>query len=57
MSFFDKVDMTKKVKTPSVINLLKSGDSHAIDLTKKTGEFLINLNWDATIKKKACLVF
>jgi len=57
MSFFDKIDMTKKVKKPSVINLNKSGDSHAIDLTKRTGEFLINLNWDSTIEKKGMFGF
>jgi len=57
MSFFDKIDMTKKVKAPSAINLAKSGDSHAIDLTKKTGEFLINLKWDSTIEKKGMFDF
>ena len=57
MSFFDKIDMTKKVKAPSVINLNKSGDSHTIDLTKKTGEFLINLNWDSKIEKKGMFGF
>jgi len=57
MSLFDKIDMTKKVKTPSVINLVKRGDSHAIDLTKKTGEFLVNLNWDSSIEKKGMFGF
>ena len=57
MSFFDKVDMTKKVKTPATINLVKSGDSHTIDLTKKTVEFLINLNWDSTVEKKGIFGF
>ena len=57
MSFFDKIDMTKKAKTPAVINLAKSGDSYAIDLSKKSGEFLINLNWDSTSEKKGLLSF
>ena len=49
--------MTKKVKTPATINLVKSGDSHTIDLTKKTVEFLINLNWDSTVEKKGIFGF
>ena len=57
MSFFDKIDMTKKVKPPTVINLTKSGDSHTIDLAKKTGTFVVNLNWDATIEKKGMFGF
>lgn len=52
MSFFDKVDMTKKAKAPGVINLAKRGDSHRIDLSKRTGEFLVNLNWNSTLEKK-----
>lgn len=57
MSFFDKVDMTKKTKTPAVINLAKSGDSHSIDLTKKTGDFSVNLNWNSTVEKKGLFGF
>ena len=57
MSFFDKIDMTKKVKAPSVINLAKSGDSHTINLTKKTGEFLVNLNWNSSVEKKGMFGF
>lgn len=57
MSFFDKVDMTKKTKTPAVINLAKSGDSHSIDLTKRTGEFLVNLNWNTVAEKKGIFGF
>jgi len=57
MSFFDKVDMTKKVKAPSVINLAKSGDSHSIDLAKRTEEILVNLNWNSTIEKKSMFDF
>lgn len=57
MSFFDKIDMTKKVKAPSVINLAKSGDSHTINLTKKTGEFLVNLNWNSSIETKGLFGF
>ncbi|MBC8014806.1 MAG: tellurium resistance protein [Sporomusaceae bacterium] len=57
MSFFDKIDMTKKVKAPSVINLAKSGDSHTINLTKKTGEFLVNLNWNSSVETKGLFGF
>jgi tellurite resistance protein TerA len=57
MSFFDKVDMTKKVKRPVPINLSKSGDSHSIDLTKKGGELLVNLKWNSTIEKKGMFAF
>jgi tellurite resistance protein TerA len=57
MSFFDKIDMTKKTKIPAAINLTKSGDSHAIDLTKKTGELRVNLQWDSTIEKKGMFSF
>lgn len=57
MSFFDKIDMTKKTKIPATINLAKSGDSHAIDLTKKTGELQVNLQWNSTIEKKGMLSF
>ena len=54
MGFFDKIDMTKKSNNPapSIINLKKAGDSHTIDLGKKTGEILINLNWRTTVEKK-----
>ena len=55
MGFFDKVDMTKKSAQPAVINLKKSGDSHTIDLSKKTGEILVNLNWKTVIEKKGFL--
>jgi len=55
MGFFDKVDMTKKSVPPAVINLKKSGDSHTIDLSKKTGEILVNLNWKTVIEKKGFL--
>lgn len=57
MSFFDKVDMTKRVKKPAAINLSKSGDFHSIDLTKKTGELLVNLQWNSTIEKEGILSF
>lgn len=57
MSFFDKIDMTKKAKAPAVINLAKRGDSHAIDLTKKTGELLVNLNWNSTVETKGMFGF
>lgn len=57
MSFFDKIDMTKKTKIPAAINLSKSGDSHAIDLNKKTGELRVNLQWDSTIEKKGMFSF
>jgi tellurite resistance protein TerA len=57
MSFFDKVDMTKRVKIPAAINLKKSGDSHAIDLTKKSGELLVNLNWNSSIENKGMFAF
>ncbi len=57
MGFFDKVDMTKKVKEPSVINLAKSGDFHTIDLAKKTGEILVNLNWNSVVEKKGMFAF
>lgn len=57
MSFFDKVDMTKKVKRPVPINLSKSGDFHSIDLTKKGGELLVNLKWNSTIEKKGMFAF
>lgn len=52
MGFFDKVDMSKKAAGPSVINLSKSGDSHTINLSKDSGEILINLNWRTTVEKK-----
>ncbi|HEY3424791.1 MAG TPA: tellurium resistance protein [Negativicutes bacterium] len=55
MGFFDNVDMTKKVKAPSVINLNKSGDSHTIDLKKKSGDILVNLNWDSTVETRGFL--
>ena len=57
MSFFDKVDMTKKTKAPAVINLANSGDSHSIDLTKKTGDFSVNLNWNSTVENKGLFSF
>lgn len=57
MSFFDKVDMTKKVKRPVPINLSKRGDFHSIDLTKKSGELLVNLQWNSTIEKKGMFAF
>ncbi|WP_232035769.1 TerD family protein [Methylomusa anaerophila] len=39
--------------TPTAkINLSKSGDSHTIDLTKKSSEILVNLNWRTTLEKK-----
>ena len=55
MGFFDKVDMTKKSTVPANINLKKSGDSHTIDLRKKTSEILVNLNWKTVIEKKGFL--
>ena len=57
MGFFDKVDMTKKEKTPAIDQLAKRGDSHTIDLTKKTGEFLVNLNWNSSIETKGMFGF
>ncbi len=57
MSFFDKIDMTKPVKAPAVINLTKRGDSHTIDLTKKSGEILVNLKWNSAVEKKGIFSF
>lgn len=57
MGFFDKVDMTKKTKAPGVINLTKRGDSHSIDLTKKTGDFCVNLNWNSAVETKGLFGF
>lgn len=52
MGFFDKVDMEKKDVKKSCINLIKSGDSHKIDLNKKSAGILVNLNWRTSIEKK-----
>jgi len=55
MGFFDNVDMTKKMVAPASINLKKTGDSYTIDLGKKSGEILVNLNWKTVIEKKGFL--
>jgi len=57
MSFFDKIDMRKPTKAPSVINLAKRGDSHTIDLAKKSGEILVNLKWNSVLEKKGMFSF
>jgi tellurite resistance protein TerA len=57
MGFFDKVDMSKKTTVAAPINLSKKGDSHTIDLSKRNGEVLVNLNWNTSIETRGVLGF